>query len=194
MGADMKTRSINGLVVLAAILLVLGVGAAGIVLLTKPAAPTMPISESSNAPKQLAVGRPAPDFTLNTLDGKPVALKELRGKKVLVNFWASWCPPCIEETPELKAAYKALQANEGAAQVAFVGIGYQDKLENLQKFVQDNAIEYTTVEDPDGKVGDAYLVLGMPVSVFIDSTGTVQKVKVGTLKQAEIIQAFGAMQ
>lgn len=188
----MKTRSINGLVVLAAILLTLGVGAAAMVLLTKPATPVS-ISESSNAPRQLAVGRPAPDFTLNTLDGKPVSLESLRGKKVLVNFWASWCPPCVQETPELKAAYAQLQANEGAQKIAFVGIGYQDKLENLQAFVKDNNIEYTTVEDPDGKVGDAYLVLGMPVSVFIDSAGVVQKVKVGTVKQTEVIQAFGQM-
>jgi len=188
----MKTRPTNGLIVLAAILLALGVGAAALVLLTQPSTPVF-ISESSNAPPKLAVGRPAPEFTLNTLDGKPVSLKDLRGKKVLVNFWASWCPPCIEEMPDLKAAYSQLQANEGADQIAFVGIGYQDKLENLQAFVKDNDIEYTIVEDPDGKAGDAYLVLGMPVSIFIDSAGMVQKVKVGTVKQAEVIQAFSQM-
>ena len=133
--------------------------------------------------RQVGLNAPAPDFTLNTLAGQPVALKDLRGKRVLINFWASWCPPCLQETPDLAAAYKAL----GSDGIAFVGIGTQDETAKLKKFADDNHVPYTIVEDPKGKVSDAYGVIGLPTTVLLDGNGIVRKVFTGPVTQDQVI-------
>ena len=133
--------------------------------------------------RQISVDAPAPDFTLNTFEGRPVTLKELRGKRVLINFWASWCTPCLRETPDLRDAYKALSADN----VAFVGIGMQDATDKLKKFVADNDVPYIIVEDPKGKVGDAFGVLGLPTTVLVDSNGIVRKVYTGAVTKDQVI-------
>jgi peroxiredoxin len=153
-----------------------------------------PSTQASTQPRarSLQKGQPAPPFTLNTLAGQSVSLSDLRGKKVLVNFWASWCPPCLQELPDLKSAYAQLKG-EGVV-VEFVGIGFQDKAENLKRFVQEHQIDYVVLDDADGTVGDAYRVLAMPVSVFVDSAGMVQRVVLGTVTRDEILKTFSEMQ
>ena len=133
--------------------------------------------------RRLGVDVPAPDFTLNTLDGKPVALKELRGKPVLINFWASWCPPCLKETPDLVAAYKEL----GQDKVTFIGIGTQDDTDKLAKFAKDNSVPYLIVEDPKGTAGDSYSVLGLPMTILVDSNGIVRKVFSGPVTTDQVV-------
>ena len=115
-----------------------GVGAAALILsYTKQDTTLASVPINMSMSSLLREGKPAPTFTLKTLDGKNnVALADLRGKTLLINFWASWCPPCIEETPDLAAAYKEI----ADPNVVFIGIGLQDENANLRKFADDNKI------------------------------------------------------
>ncbi len=184
----MQTRSFPfGLILLGAAAALVGVGLAVLVLSSSSAAHQggLPIlSPSTRA--LLREGAPAPEFTLETLDGRPVALSDLRGKAALINFWASWCPPCLEETPALIAAYDELKRTN--PNVEFIGIGTNDDRANLEKFVENNRIPYIIVEDPDGKVSDAYGVLGMPTTVFIDENGVVRRIWNGAIKKEQVIE------
>ncbi len=183
-----QTRSFPlGLVLLSAAAALVGVGLAALVLSSSGAAQQsgLPILSPSTR-TLLREGAPAPEFTLETLDGRPVALSDLRGKAALINFWASWCPPCLEETPALIAAYDELKRTN--PNVEFIGIGTNDDRANLEKFVENNRIPYIIVEDSDGKVSDAYGVLGMPTTVFIDGNGIVRRVWNGAIKKEQVIE------
>lgn len=185
---DAQKRSFPfGLILLGAAAALVGVGLALLVLSSSSAAQQrgLPIlSPSTRA--LLREGAPAPEFTLKTLDGRPVALSDLRGKATLINFWASWCPPCLEETPALIAAYDELKRTN--PNVEFIGIGTNDDRANLQKFAENNHIPYIIVEDPDGKVSDAYGVLGMPTTVFVDGNGVVRRIWNGAIKKEQVIE------
>ena len=85
-------------------------------------------------------GESAPNFQLRDMNGQIVSLSDLRGKVVLINFWASWCTPCVRETPDLKAAYLELTNGQKETAIAFVGIGLQDETDKLKKFADDNAV------------------------------------------------------
>ena len=174
------------MIVILAVALLFGVAMGMIIISNNPGTLPQAIVPASGSAR-VRVGNPAPDFTLNTLTGTPVKLSELQGKRVLVNFWASWCGPCKEELPALNEAYAELNKK---GDVAFVGIGYQDKTELLKAFAADYKLTYTLVEDPSGKTGDLYNVLGMPTTFFIDSAGVLQHVETGTLTKAEVLAQF----
>jgi len=182
-----EKSSPSALILLGVAAALVGVGLAVLVLSSSSAAQRngLPVlSPSTRA--LLREGAPAPEFTLNTFDGRPVSLSDLRGKPTLINFWASWCPPCLEETPALVAAYDELkQANPD---IEFVGIGTNDDRENLRKFAEDNRIPYLIVEDPDGRVSDAYGVLGMPTTVFVDSSGIVRRIWNGAIMREQVVE------
>jgi peroxiredoxin len=162
-----------------------GVGLAVLILSSaaQPAnLPTLPATGRS----ALRVDAPAPDFTLSTFDGQTVSLSALRGKRVLLNFWASWCPPCLEETPALIAAYDQLRQSD--PDIEFIGIGTNDDPDNLRKFVENNRIPYLIVDDSDSKVSDVYGVLGMPTTVFVDSSGVIRQVWNGAIRQSQVVE------
>ncbi len=92
----------------------------------------------------------------------------------------------IEETPALIQAYDELK-REGRT-VEFVGIGTNDEVDNLKKFAANNTVSYVLVADPDGKVSDAYGVLGMPTTVFVDSSGIVRKIHTGAIKKEQVLE------
>lgn len=163
-----------------------GVGLAFLVLSSNSASNGGMIAIPTSSRTLIREGMPAPQFTLNTLDGKPVALADLKGKPVLVNFWASWCPPCLAETPALIAAYNELKAEN--SNFEFVGIGTSDDKENLVKFATNNKIPYLVMDDSDSKVSDAFAVRGMPTTFFIDSAGIVRKVWPGEIKQDKVLE------
>lgn len=115
-------------------------------------------------------GYPAPDFTLKTFDGQAVTLSQLRGKPVFLNFWASWCPPCQAETPDLVEMHKKY-----GDRIAFYGINvtrYDDPQKALE-FIKQYRIDYPVLSDVEGKVADLYRVQGFPTSVFIGPDGKI---------------------
>jgi len=119
------------------------------------------------------VGRAAPDFILEKPDGSSLRLSDLRGKPVLVNFWASWCAPCRQEMPEI---VKAADAHGDALTV--VGIDLQENSDAVRSFAREFGMEFPIVIDRTGGVGDAWRiggpVGGIPSSYFLDKDGIVR--------------------
>ncbi|HUP36115.1 MAG TPA: TlpA disulfide reductase family protein [Candidatus Limnocylindria bacterium] len=124
------------------------------------------------------VGKPAATFALTTFDGEPVSLDALRGKVVVVNFWASWCiPACYDEAPSLERAWQAYR-DRG---VALVGINIQDKEEPARRFLDRFGHTFPNAPDPAGRVSVDYGVYGVPETFFIDRQGRVRFKHVGAV-------------
>lgn len=121
----------------------------------------------------LKAGTDAPDITLNTIDGKPFALKDLRGCYVVLDFWASWCPDCRKDSPFIMQLYKKF----GAKGVAFVGVSFDKNLESWKNGVAKLGIEYTQVSDlkpmRESPVAEVYHVKWIPTVYVIDPQGKV---------------------
>ncbi len=114
------------------------------------------------------VGTVAPSFTLSDLDGDVVQLTESRGRPVVINFWATWCQPCIVEHPILQDA-----ARRYAGRVDFFGVVYQDEPDLIRRFVAQRGAWGPSLLDPESKVAIAYGVYGAPETFFLDGDGTV---------------------
>lgn len=133
----------------------------------------------------LVVGKPAPDFTLGTLDGTEVSLSQFRGQPVLINFWASWCAPCREEMPELVRAYEMHKA-EGFV-ILGLNLTFQDYLSEIHRFVDEFQMTFPILLDEDGAVTERlYRIPGIPMSVFINRDGTIQRIQVGLMSGEQI--------
>ena len=122
------------------------------------------------------VGGAAPEFSLETFKGETVRLSDLRGKTVLVDFWASWCLPCRAEARDLEAAWKR-QGDD----VVFLGINIQDSKAEALKFIDEFGITFVNGQDPDGKVSVDYGVWGIPEAFFVSPTGRITYKHVGAV-------------
>lgn len=122
-------------------------------------------------------GFAAPDFTLETLEGEEITLSDLRGKAVVVNLWASWCPPCRAEMPALQAAYEADHAR--GLEILAVNMTYQDREQDARNFVDDFGLTFTIPLDRDGTVARQYLLRALPSTFFIGPDGVIRKVVIG---------------
>jgi cytochrome c biogenesis protein CcmG/thiol:disulfide interchange protein DsbE len=115
------------------------------------------------------IGHAAPAFALRDVaTGQTINLDELRGRPVVLNFWATWCGPCYEEHPILVANARALQPG-----VQFLGVVFQDEPSRIQKFLDQRGRAYPTVVDDAGKTAIAYGVGGVPETFFLDASGTI---------------------
>jgi cytochrome c biogenesis protein CcmG, thiol:disulfide interchange protein DsbE len=125
------------------------------------------------------VGGPAPDFTLTLLDGKEVRLSDLRGRPVVVNFWASWCyPACWNEAPRLEATWKRYK-DQG---VILIGIIYQDTEKNAREFIAKHGKTYPNGIDVKSRIAIEYGVFGIPETFFIDRKGNVAHKHIGEIE------------
>jgi cytochrome c biogenesis protein CcmG/thiol:disulfide interchange protein DsbE len=124
------------------------------------------------------LGRPAAAFALTTFEGKPITLESLRGRVVVVNFWASWCvPACYDEAPSLERAWQAYR-DRG---VVLVGVNIQDKEEPARRFLTRFGHTFPNAPDPAGRVSVDYGVYGVPETFFIDRRGQVRFKQVGAV-------------
>jgi cytochrome c biogenesis protein CcmG/thiol:disulfide interchange protein DsbE len=128
----------------------------------------MGLGKNPNEIRSPLIGKAAPTFTLREVGtGRAVDLTQLRGKPVVINFWATWCGPCWEEHPVLVANAKMLP------DVQFLGVVFQDSEEKILGFLQQRGSSYPTVVDDRGKTAIAYGVGGIPETFFLDERGTI---------------------
>lgn len=115
-------------------------------------------------------GEAAPDFELETLDGEVIRLSDLQGEKVMLNFWASWCPPCKEEMPEIQKFYETYQD-----EINIIAVNFNEKDEKVIEFLDEHGYTFPIPLDPGGDVGNEYGVLTLPTTYFINSEGLIQE-------------------
>jgi cytochrome c biogenesis protein CcmG, thiol:disulfide interchange protein DsbE len=141
-------------------------------------------------------GFPAPQISLNNFDGTSVSLSDYEGQVVVINFWASWCPPCRAEMPALQSAYLDLLP-QGVTILA-VNAANQDDPQAARSFVAERGLTFPILEDITGAVSRAYQVNALPSTYFIDHNGIIRKVIYGgplaeALLRAEIIRLVEEM-
>lgn len=141
---------------------------------------------------EIKQGYPAPDFKLNTLDGKIVQLSDYKGKKVILNFWASWCSPCKTEMPVMENFF---QENKDKDIVLLsVNLTKEDQSKKAVKQFADRLhLTFPIPLDEKGEVSDLYQVMTIPTTYFIDAEGILQQKVIGPLNKDLITQLLKEM-
>ncbi len=126
------------------------------------------------APRQ---GFAAPALRAETLAGEAVELSQLRGQVVVINFWASWCPPCRAEMPALERTYQAEKSR--GLEILAVNTTYQDQLASAEAFVREYGLSFPILLDRTGEVANRYQMRALPTTFFVDKDGVIRKVIIG---------------
>ncbi|MBN1920269.1 MAG: redoxin domain-containing protein, partial [Anaerolineae bacterium] len=135
------------------------------------------------------VGQAAPNFRLELLDGSTLTLEDLRGKVTVVNFWASWCPPCQEELPALREVWEATREQP----VTLVGIAYQDEEAAVRAMVDDYGIGYPVGLDAGEAIAGQYGITGTPETFVIDAEGNVAFWHIGPVSAEALLAEIQAL-
>jgi peroxiredoxin len=127
----------------------------------------------------LAKGNKAPNFTLENLEGEQISLSNFQGKKVLLNFWTTWCPPCKDEMPDMQKFYKK---NSHVIEVLAVNLTmFEHDPANVAPFVTEYELTFPVLLDREGKQAKVYQAITIPTSYIIDEEGTIQQKIVGPM-------------
>ena len=148
--------------------------------------PTPPVAGRSVG---LQVGDVAPDFGFSSFDGERLLLSDLRGRPVLLNFWASWCIPCRKEMPLMELALR----EHAGDRLAVVAVNYGERIGPAEGFLERLNIElngFTFAYDPEQAVARRYGILGLPVTYFVDAQGVIIRVVPGELTEGIIRPAI----
>ncbi|SDQ79456.1 Peroxiredoxin [Virgibacillus subterraneus] len=157
-----------------------------------------PMDEEENAEEEvvnsdevgLEEGQIAPDFELKTLEGKTVKLSDFRGERVLVNFWATWCPPCREEMPDMQKFYE----NKDLEILAVNLTETENSEEDVTEFVEDFELTFPILMDENSDVANAYQVRAYPTSYMIDSNGRIQFIAMGAMNYEMMVEELAKME
>ncbi len=145
------------------------------------------VTDDTNAAP--VVGAPAPDFKAETLSGDTVHLRSLRGKPVVLNFWATWCPPCRAEMPMLQEYY-----TRHAGEYAMVAVNDAEPAPQVQAFIEQQGFTFTVALDPQQAIVGKYRIQGFPTTFFIDADGVIRYMHVGMLDEGTLaagLQSIG---
>lgn len=140
----------------------------------KKAEPENASQEAANM-DGLKVGAKAPDFELKTLAGETVKLSDFKGKKVMLNFWATWCPPCKAEMPAMEQLHKEL-----GDEVVILAVNIDPHLD-VKEFIDENGITFPIPLDEKDEVNELYQILSIPTTYFIDSNGNIGNKYIGAM-------------
>lgn len=152
---------------------------------------TQSINKEDNSSKGVGIneGQIAPDFTLRTLDGKAVQLSDYRGKRVIVNFWATWCPPCRAEIPDFQKLYEKKDVEILAVNLTET----EESTEEVKGFIKEYGMTFPVLMDKRSDVSTTYQVRAYPTSYMIDSNGRIQFVAMGALNNDLMVQEYEKM-
>jgi len=137
---------------------------------------TLTAAPSGPAPK---IGQEAPDFTIQGLDGQTYRLSDFRGRPVWINFWASWCPPCRAENPDIREVY---DANKDGGLVV-LGIAIGETAGNVRGYVERTGLDYIIGLDQGTDVAATYRIVGIPTHFFVDPDGVLREWRIGSLSK-----------
>ena len=138
---------------------------------------TVTAAATGAAPK---VGKPAPDFELTMIDGTKARLSDFKGRPVWINFWASWCPPCRAENPDIQDLYNAHKDADGLVLLApAIGEGR----DSVAGYMQRADLQYPVGTDSDTQIAANYRVLGIPTHIFVDRDGIIREIRVGAISK-----------
>lgn len=127
----------------------------------------------------------APDFTLETMNGTQLSLSDFRGQVVLVNFWATWCPPCRSEMPGMEKVYQELQ--DQGFMVLAINVAHQDSLSDATYFVETQGFSFPILLDKEGFASQQYQLRTLPTSFIVDQDGIIQHVNIGAIKETALL-------
>lgn len=134
----------------------------------------------------------APDFTLSLIDGEEVSLSDLQGKKVILNFWATWCPPCRAEMPDMQRFYE--QAAGEDVEILAVNLTESEKSrEDIAAFLDEFGITFPIPLDEESEVAATYYAYAIPTTYFIDTTGTIQGKIIGPMNYDFMVKQVAQM-
>jgi len=143
-----------------------------------------PVPEPT-APANPAIGAIAPDFRLLDLNGTEVALRDFRGQVVLLNFWATWCPPCRLEIPMFVEVYEELK-DQG---FVIVAVNMRESREKVAAFASEYEMSFPILLDPRVEVGARYLANSIPRNIVIDRDGVVRHIIMGMMRETQLVNA-----
>jgi thiol-disulfide isomerase/thioredoxin len=135
------------------------------------------------APPEARMGGVAPDFTLQTVDGAPVRLSDLKGKPVWINFWATWCVPCREEMPAMQELYDQYH-DRG---LAILAVNMEEDAPTVRRWIDSGGYGFTFVLDADGQQTKRYNVTAAPTSYFVGPDGVIHDLKLGQISRNEMV-------
>lgn len=142
----------------------------------------------------LAKGETAPDFELTTLDGETARLSDYKGKKVILNFWASWCPPCRAEMPDMQKYYED-QADEENVEILAVNLTTEDRgMDKITAFIEEFNLTFPVPMDSEGDIGKLYQAAAIPTTYMIDTEGKVRNKIVGPMSEQMMEEFVGNME
>jgi thiol-disulfide isomerase/thioredoxin len=175
-------------VVLAVMLFVAGTGDD-----SRPASETIRLDNGATQPPEATggsagVGTALPSLVLTDLDGRPVALDDYRGAPLVVNFWASWCPPCLREMPDFEVV-----ALERTGEIVFLGLNLRESAETARSLAERTGVTYDLALDSDGAAARAFGVMNMPTTAFVSAEGTVVEVHTGALDSQQLNARIDAL-
>jgi cytochrome c biogenesis protein CcmG/thiol:disulfide interchange protein DsbE len=134
----------------------------------------------------IAQGKPAPDFTLSTFDGQTFNTADLRGKVLVINFWASWCKPCEQEAADLEAAWRYYKDR---GDVVFLGIAWTDTEPNSLRYLTKFDITYPNGPDLGTRISQRYRTTGVPETYIVDQDGILVNKKISPYQSLAEIKA-----
>ena len=137
----------------------------------------LPEGSSSNSLEAAQVGFSAPGFALTSLDDQKIGMVDFKGKPVILNFWASWCPPCKAEMPAFQQA--SLEFSDSDLQIIAINATNQDSILEVRKFIEQYEITFPIPLDTTGSISRHYLVHSLPTTYFIDRNGVIVDVIIG---------------
>lgn len=133
------------------------------------------------------IGDYAPGFILTDMNNKNIALSDYKGKKVILNFWATWCPPCVKEMPLLQEIYTSYSSPlfkmGERGDFVVIGINYNEDYDRVKKFISEHGITFTILIDSELKTSMNYGVIGLPVTFFIGRDGRIREKFKGELNR-----------